>query len=269
MIFNDNKIIYYYQTFTGLQPLIQQNLPNVHIFVSSLHFGTDSASKAPYIHLNNKPPDAFPALWKEVTLAHGKGMSIHVMLGGAGSAYQVLFSDFDTYYGLLRTFLQKYPFIQGIDLDVEEGTHLADIQRLIRQLHTDFGSQFVITMAPLASSLMGDGPGMGGFSYKRLLNSPEGQRIAWFNVQCYGCYTLDTYHAMVANGYPATKLVLGMLGSAYTNKTLFGAMEQLREVHSRYLDMCGTFLWEYGDTPVSPILWGCLVKLVFEPPISD
>ena len=57
--------------------------------------------------------------------------NIMVMLGGAGGAYQELFRHFDTYYSLLKKFLEKFKFIKGIDLDVEEVTDINNIYKTI------------------------------------------------------------------------------------------------------------------------------------------
>ena len=68
---NENKIIYYYQTFTGLSPILNsKTITTTHIYVSSIHFGLNK-DKTPYIHLNNYPPDnsKFDPLWKECKLA--------------------------------------------------------------------------------------------------------------------------------------------------------------------------------------------------------
>ena len=75
--------------------------------------------------------------------------------------------------------------LQGVDIDVEETVRLEDVQKLITKLDEDFGRQFILTMAPLAGSLAADEPGMGGFCYKDLWNTPQGQRINWFNGQFY------------------------------------------------------------------------------------
>jgi len=251
---DSSKLIYYYQTFSSLAPLAP--LDNVVVYVCSLHFGQDPDTQAPYIHLNNHPPDTFTDLWPDLEVASQSGIRIMTMLGGAGTAYGVLFSDFATYYKLLHTFLQNYPVIRGIDLDVEETVSLTDIKRLIQRLHDDFGESFTITMAPLAGSLIRDSPGMGGFSYKHLIESPEGKSISWFNVQCYGCYTEDTYMKMVENGYRPDQLVMTMLGDEFTKQTLGKAVTEIKGVTLSYPTMAGCCLWEYGDTTVPPILWG-------------
>ena len=81
----------------------------------------------------------------------------------------------------------------GIDLDVEEYASLDNIKMLINQLDGDFGSEFIISMAPVQSSLQQDYPGMGGFIYKDLYNTKEGQRINYFNGQFYDDYDYEYY----------------------------------------------------------------------------
>ena len=57
----------------------------------------------PYIHLNNNVPDnkLFDELWLQTEKASVEGCKIMLMMGGAGGAYQQLFSDFNTFYPLL------------------------------------------------------------------------------------------------------------------------------------------------------------------------
>ena len=90
------------------------------------------------------------------------------MIGGAGGAYTALFSDFETYYSLLYILLNERRYIVGVDLDIEESVKLDDVKKLITRLNKDFGSTFIITMAPVASSMMYDMPGMCDFIYKDL-----------------------------------------------------------------------------------------------------
>ena len=61
------RIIYYYQTFNGLGPLLSlKSQPCTHIHLASIHFGVEKDGKTPYIHLNNNHPNdpVFDNLWK-------------------------------------------------------------------------------------------------------------------------------------------------------------------------------------------------------------
>merc|ERR1711871_325427 len=108
-----------------------------------------------------------------------------LMVGGAGGAYQELFSNYNIFYNLLKNQIKKRPFIKGIDLDVEEETNIDYIKLLINQIDNDFGKDFIITMAPVGVYLENNTKGMGGFSYQELFNTKEGERINWFNGQFY------------------------------------------------------------------------------------
>ena len=59
------KIIYYYQTFSDLTPILIENPIVTHIHISSIHFGIDNKTKQPYIHLNDNEPNdpKFNKLW--------------------------------------------------------------------------------------------------------------------------------------------------------------------------------------------------------------
>jgi hypothetical protein len=241
-----NKIIYYYQTFIGLNYLEQNNYNNVsHINVSSIHFGKNEDGSN-YIHLNNEIPDSnqFDSLWKEIENA-SQYCKIYLMVGGAGGAYQELFSDFENYYELLYNLIKSKSYITGIDLDIEEEVQLKDIQMLIRRIKQDFGTDFEISMAPVASSLTSDTPGMGGFVYKDLYESDEGKMINHFNVQVYYDFSCDTLDSMIKNGYPNEKLVMGMISSQNINNNI----TEIGKIIQKYGNCGGVFNWEYFDSP--------------------
>ena len=169
---NSPKIIFYYQTFSTLQPILYSNTPVTHIHLSSIHFGTDD-NLQPYIHLNNDSPysEKNKEMWEEIETAAKMGIKIVLMVGGAGTAYQDLFSNFMIYYNMLYHLLKNKPFISGIDLDIEEEVPIEKIEMLIQQIKKDFPrDDFIISTAPIQSSLQDDIPGMGGFVYKKLVN---------------------------------------------------------------------------------------------------
>ena len=174
-----NRIIYYYQTFTGLKSILNSPKYTTHIHVSSIHFGNNKDG-SPYIHLNDHEPSnkIFDNVWKELKLASDKGIKIVLMIGGAGGAFENLFSK-KLYYSLLYNTIKKYPFISGVDLN-RRVCKIA-IKKLIKKLDSDFGNEFIISMAPIQNSLESDTPGMGGFVYKDLYKSKIGDRINYFN----------------------------------------------------------------------------------------
>ena len=57
-------------------------------------------------------------------------------------------------------------WIKGIDLDIEESTSIDNVKMLINRLVKDFGGDFIITMAPVSSTLSTDGSSFAGFNYK-------------------------------------------------------------------------------------------------------
>ena len=244
----NHRIIFYYQTFTSLQPLLIKNTVVTHIHVSSIHFGYDNDNdNKPYIHLNDDPPTAnkFIDVWKQLEEASKLGIKIILMVGGAGGAFSRLFSNFDIFYLLLMDTIRKYPFICGIDLDVEEPVPLNNIKMLISKLDQDFGKEFIITMAPVAYALENNTPGMGGFLYNELYKSEEGQRIDYFNTQFYYDYSSDSYEKVINNGYPASKVVLGMTSSMDINNS----KKIVAELSKKYPDFGGVFDWEYINAP--------------------
>lgn len=240
-----HRIIYYYQTFVPLCMCLFFS-PVTHIHLSSIHFGINNDT-SPYIHLNDYPPDnyRYDEVWENMRLSKNYNIKNVLMVGGAGKAYQTLFSNFDIYYKLLYNTINKYP-IDGIDLDIEECVNIRDIRMLIKRLDKDFGKDFIISMAPVSYALKTDNPGLGNFSYKELYRTPEGQRINYFNGQFYGDYTQESYDTVIMNDYPTDKIVMGMLGGTYNN-TFDDIYNTVKKLSNKYSYFGGVFVWEYFD----------------------
>ena len=84
------KIIFYYQTFCGLDSILHPSTPVTHIHLASIHFGYDIDSdniKYPYIHLNNDKPNnhKFDHVWNQLKDAKEYGIKVILMIGGAGT----------------------------------------------------------------------------------------------------------------------------------------------------------------------------------------
>ena len=233
------KIIYYYQTLIDLEEFIKNNRAT-HIILSSIHFGFNNNEL--YIHLNDSPIDSdiFNKVWKQLKVLNDNGLTIMVMMGGAGLAYNVFFDNYEKAYKLLTDFITNHEYIKGIDLDIEETTNINNVKTLINFLKQDY-PKFIITMAPLSDSLTSDNTGMGNFVYKDLYNSPEGAHIDWFNGQFYGSFNLETYTDIINNGYPANKIVLGML-TGTSNIDYY--KNEIKKIKGKYPDFSGVDVWE-------------------------
>jgi hypothetical protein len=218
--------------------------------VAAFHLDGDGT-----VHLNDNPPSdpMFDQMWSDLGALQQQGVRVEAMLGGAAQGtYANLHDDFDTYYALLKNTLQTYHF-DGIDLDIEEPFSLADTEHLITQLRADFGSGFVITLAPVASDLSGGSEFSGGFSYRQL-ESDMGGQINWYNAQFYcGWGDLsDTsdYDAVLANGFAASRVVAGTVTnpsncSGYVDPgTLASTIGSLVSAHPDFAGVAG---WEYFD----------------------
>tara|TARA_Y100001980_G_C14556478_1_gene348128 strand:+ start:6616 stop:7404 length:789 start_codon:yes stop_codon:yes gene_type:complete len=258
------KTIYYYQTFIGLYKMLSHIQDIDVIIVSSIHFGKEKDGEKK-IYLNDNSPDnnIFDDLWMETKKASVQGCKIMVMMGGAGLAYNELFTDFNVYYPQLVQMLKDRPWIQGVDLDIEEHASLENIQMLINKLVEDFGEEFTITMAPISSSLMNDGGSISGINYKQLYQSDEGKYIHWFNTQCYDSFTKDTYDSIIQNGYPPEKIVMGMESGQFNENTFKGALETIVQIKKKYPQVGGFYDWEYLNAPPDkkdPSQWAKLIK---------
>ena len=263
------KTIYYYQTFVGLHDLMNHVQDIDVIIVSSLHFGKDKNNQKNIFLNDNLPYDpVFNGMWLETEKLSVQGCNIMLMMGGAGFAYKELFSDFDTYYPLLKGLITKKSWIRGIDLDVEENTSIENIKMLINQLVRDFvinDNDFIITMAPVSSTLITDGSSFAGFNYKELYNSEEGKYIHWFNTQCYNSFSYDTYEAIIKNGYPPEKIVMGMESGQFNESSFNEALDEKKKIKNKYPDFSGVFDWEYLNAPpdkTDPSQWSKRMKQI-------
>ena len=260
-----SKVIYYYQSFVGLDELLTHIEDVDVIIVSSIHF--DNVKGKKQIYLNDNVPDdhLFDELWLQTKKASVQGCKIMMMMGGAGGAYQSLFSDFETYYPLLVKMIKDRPWIQGIDLDIEEEVTLSNVQMLIMRIVKDFGKEFTITMAPVSPSLQHDGSSMAGFSYKTLYQSEEGKYIHWFNTQCYYSFSKNTYDLIVKNGYPPEKIVMGMESGQFNKESFPGAIHEIIKIKKEYPTFGGVYDWEYLNAPPDtsdPSQWAKLMKKI-------
>ena len=254
------RIICYHQThfkdgeFISLLPLVTEATDTIgvtHIIVAALHLNDLPGS----INLNDGPPEApkHDQLWEEVAIFQDLGVKVLGMIGGAaqGSFQRLDRSDaqFESYYVPLRNLICRYKF-DGLDLDVEEGMSLQGIIRLIDRLKADFGSSFIITLAPVAFALQGK-QHLSGFDYEAL-EVMRGESIAWYNTQFYNNWgSLENfidYDAILCRGWRPEKVVVGVLtnpgnGHGYIQQ---GELQRILAALSQfYTGFGGVFGWEY------------------------
>lgn len=192
------------------------------------------------------------------------GIKVLGMLGGAarGSFARLDYSEsrtdvplarFEAYYIPLRDMLRRYN-LDGIDLDVEEEMSLPGMVHLIDRLKSDFGRDFIVTLAPVATALMAGRRHLSGFDY-RMLEAMRGSSIAWYNTQFYngwgGLHNTEAYDEIMRNGWRPEKIVAGMLtnpkhgGSGYVPLELSAAVLSL--LVEKYPGFGGVMGWEYWD----------------------
>ncbi|KAJ7330843.1 chitinase 3 [Mycena albidolilacea] len=160
-----------------------------------------------------KPDD--PALdwaWSEMCQVQQAGVAVSMFLR---SGFHLLNNEttFDARYAPLHGLLTRRKF-DGIDLDIEDDAiTLNTMVKLIRRLRADFGADFVITLAPVATALAG-GKNLSQFSYTAL-EKQVGDDIAWYNAQFYGTgdLTIDAFDAVVSNGWDPARFTIGMASS--------------------------------------------------------
>ncbi|KAL0578577.1 hypothetical protein V5O48_003427 [Marasmius crinis-equi] len=185
---SSNRVVMYYQTQKQYGNYISP-LPLIgyitHLFLAAFHLNMGNMGPD-IVHLNDfMPSDPYYApMWPDMAALQGNGTKIIGMLGGAApGTYECLVDGlFDTYYPPLRDVIHDYK-LDGLDLDVEEYVSPQTITKLILQLKSDFGDDFIITLAPVASALTREG-NLSGFDYVDLEHN-LGHHIDWYNAQFY------------------------------------------------------------------------------------
>jgi hypothetical protein len=230
--------------------------------VAAFHLNSDDT-----IHLNDDPPSAakFDQMWADIATLQASGVKVEALLGGAAQgSYAYLHSNFAQAYQLLHDTIQTY-HLDGVDLDIEETFSLADTENLIRQLHTDFGPDFIVTLAPVATDLSGGSNFSGGFSYSQL-EADMGSQISWYTAQFYcgwgGLSSTSDYDAVVNNGFSPSRVVAGTVTNSancagYVDPTTLAST--ISALTSEYPGFAGAAGWEYFNAvPVNgtgPASW--------------
>jgi hypothetical protein len=252
------RVVVYYQTqysngsYVSPLGLTDHSTGATDLLIGAFHLNSDGS-----VHLNDNPPGdpMFTQMWADVAAMQAKGVHAIGMVGGAAvGSFQGLDTDFANYYPRLKNVVSTY-HLNGLDLDVEESMSLAGVERLIDQLHTDFGAGFIVTLAPVATALSGGG-NLSGFSYDQLYRDRAGS-ISWFNAQFYcGWGSLSStsgYDAIINHGVvPADKVVAGTLtnpancGSGYVDPTTLNST--LAALSGKYPSFGGVAGWEYFNS---------------------
>lgn len=165
--------------------------------------------------------------------------------------------------------------IQGLDIDIEESVPISMPLRLLRQLNNDLGTDFILTMAPVASALLRNGSGLHGFPQRDMDDQateparPNGKLVNWYNAQFYNGWgdasSTAMYDQIISEGgWSADRIVMGVLtnpgdgGSGFVKlPTLKSVVSSLGAKHASFGCAVG---WEYwaagtGDGMQYPWMW--------------
>ncbi|KAJ9137054.1 Chitinase 1 [Pleurostoma richardsiae] len=257
------RLVIYYQTThdsngnpISMLPLVtEKNISLTHLIVCSFHINFNSE-----VHLNNFPPSdsRFYTLWNETEIMKAAGVKVMGMVGGAAAGSfnpQTLDggnATFEHYYGQLRDVISDFG-LQGMDLDVEQSMSQAGIERLVDRLYADFGSDFIITLAPVASALR-NGGNLSGFDYENL-EADVGTAIDFYNAQFYNGFgsmaSTTAFDAVISNGWNPEKIVVGQITSPDSGSQFvpFATLNQtIIALRKEYGEIGGIMGWEYFNS---------------------
>ena len=257
------KVVIYHQThfrngqFVSALPLITEAevaISITHLIIAAIHVNQNPDG----LTLNDDPPNAskYDQLWEEVAIFQDVGVPVLGLLGGAarGSFQRLDGSDteFEAYYAPLKGLIRERG-LNGLDLDVEEEMSLQGVIRLIDRLKADFGSEFIITLAPVATALQGR-QHLSGFDYEAL-EVMRGHSISWYNTQFYNNWgrleSFVDFDAILEQGWKPEKVVPGVLtnpslGNGYID---FERLKLTVSAMARYYPgFGGVFGWEFFNS---------------------
>ncbi|KAJ6624955.1 endo-beta-N-acetylglucosaminidase [Mycena sp. CBHHK59/15] len=242
-----------------------------HLLLAAFHINFNDVS----VHLNDFVPEApyYDQMWSDIAIMKSTGIKVIGMLGGAApGTYTCLTPEnFDTYYPVLAGYIERYN-LDGLDLDVEQDTPFDDIVFLINRLKADFGDDFIITLAPVASALM-EGANLSGFDYIQL-EKTVGDKISWYNAQFYsgfGSVFPDTQYISIVefgDGLDPSRLVATTLTNpedGFGFVDIDNVVSSVQDLAKRYdYNFGGVAGWEYWNSLPSgvnqPYLWAKLMK---------
>ncbi|EEP79002.1 hypothetical protein UREG_03848 [Uncinocarpus reesii 1704] len=276
------RVICYYQTYypnngpdyVSTLPLLRNNCGVSHIILAAIHINAEPGN----ITLNDHTPDdpRYTPLWAEMRVMQTMEIKVMGMLGGAAKgSYQRLdggTTDFEAYYGPLRDMIRAHN-LDGLDLDVEEEMSLEGIVRLIDRLKSDFGDNFIITLAPVATAMVHGLKHLSGFDYREL-EAARGPKISWYNVQFYNGWGhmlhLSVYDTIMLQGWKPEKIVIGLLTNPANGSQGYIPMETmsyvLATVLAKYPFFGGVSGWEYfNGMPgggARPWEWAASISLI-------
>lgn len=260
------RLVQYVQTFhpensenghLSLLPLVNEGTGITHVILAALHINGPNGD----ITLNDDSPNStvYDRTWSEVSTLQDRGVEVMVMMGGAATgSYNGRLCEKgtgaiqDEYYLPLVSTL-KYHNLDGLDLDIEEAVPAACPGNLVQRVRADFGDDFIITMAPVASGFTGAGS-VGGFSYKLFEQSSAGKQLDFYNGQFYNGFVRgsieDSYEAAVNSGFDPSRVVVAVSDNPHDASgyvRLADVKEIAANLKAQYSDFGGMNSWEYFD----------------------
>ncbi|MCJ1471408.1 hypothetical protein MMC13_000047 [Lambiella insularis] len=278
------RIVCYHQThyrdgkYVSFLPLLTRETGATHVILAAIHLNQSVGN----ITLNDDPYKSakYHPLWAEVQQLQNGGIKVLGMLGGAHQgSFTALDGDmasFDAFYKPLREMV-KWIGLDGLDLDIEEAFSLAAVIRLIDHLKADFGTDFLITLAPVATAMWAQ-QNLSGFDYE-VLEKAFGHKIAWYNTQFYcnwASMKSVVDYEKIAVRWPAEKIVVGFVTNP---QNCAGWVEDgvlrrtLTVLMEKYPKFGGVMGWEYFNSITSahpnegePWRWAKLMSEILHSP---
>jgi hypothetical protein len=166
---------------------------------------------------------------------------------------------FNFYYDPMITILRQY-HLDGIDLDIEEPVSVSVPLRLLRYLRRDMGPEFILSMAPVATSLIyNSSEKISGFSYFDLDSNAtdliRGDKlVSWYKTQFYSGFgdssTPETYQYITSKGWDPARVVMGVLDNPNDGHGFVATkyvVDTIKKLRALYPTFGGIYGWDYFD----------------------
>ena len=248
----NKKVIFYLNTNKNENKIY--NSYATHIHFGYFHFSNLKL----YLNKKDLTDGYFNEIWFDLGIATEKNIKCIMVLN-----VKYMDNDYKKYYNELSEFIKSNNIIKGIDLDVENKISLENIKKLISDIKRDF-PDLLICISAIGYSMCVKDIETDYYYEKEWSFALFNKSIEASYIDYYNCafneddYTLDSFQAMIENGFIPEKIVMG--GDSHYFQD-YDNYYELRCISKEY-PIGGTFIKYFNDSPYKWDLsaWLCLTS---------